>query len=129
MRFSPPLRILALSLVAAPALAQRPPSANAAPLAAPHVQVVLDTTEAAVALGIIEWKKDGNKMTDDDWRPLFVSDGLRRLKLREAETPRAVVDSTFKLFLLSDSLGKRSVALRTAFEKWKTAGLRRAERG
>lgn len=122
MRFPPSLRILAL--VAAPALAQRPPSQQ--PQTAPHVQVLFDTTQAAVALDIIEWKKAGNAMKDEDWRPLYISDGYRRLRIREAEGPRAVTDSAFKAFLVSDSLGKRAVALRTVFERWKTRGVKGA---
>lgn len=127
MRFVPPHRALIAALVAAsPALAQRPPAAQPTAPIATHVQVLFDTTQAAVALDIIEWKQAGNAMKDEDWRPLIISDGYRRLRIREAEGPRAVTDSAFKDFLLSDSLGKRAVALRSTFEKWKARGVRGA---
>jgi hypothetical protein len=110
----------ALMLAASSSAAQQQPSGRA------QVQLRFDTTEAAVALGIIEWKLGKNEITDDDWKPLFTSDGYRRLKLREAEMQREFTDSSFKAFVLSDTLAKRAVALRAALDKWEHVDVRAA---
>lgn len=112
---------LTTALTAELAAAQSSP-----PVLASQVQLRFDTTEAAVALGIVEWHKDKNALTDDDWRKLFKSDGYQRLRQREIEAEHAFPDSVFQAFLLSDSLGKRAVALRTTLEKYKRADIRGA---
>ena len=105
---------------AIPAAAQQPPAR------ANRVQLRFDTTEAAVALGLVEAKLQKYELTTDDWRALFNSDGYKRLKLREADLQRAFTDTSFMEFILSDTLGRRAVALRAALEKWERADVRGA---
>lgn len=109
-----------LVFAAIPCAAQRPPSPRA------KLQLRYDTTEAAQALYLIEGKRDGYQPVVDDWKPLFATEGYKRLKLREDDMGRAFTDSNFIGFILSDSLGKRAAALRKTLDAWARLDVRSA---
>ncbi len=113
------LGILALWVTAAlPCLAQ--------PARAPakgRLQVRFDTTEASIALTFIEQRKDSATWTADDWKELFNTDGYKRLKQREEGMQRPFTDSSFRAFLLSDTLAERVKPLRAALTQWGGANI------
>ncbi|HUP89975.1 MAG TPA: DUF5700 domain-containing putative Zn-dependent protease [Longimicrobiales bacterium] len=53
-----------------------------------------------------------------DWNAVASSEGYRRLKDREAGMQRAIVDSAFRAFVLSDELQQRAPALKATLTKW-----------
>lgn len=114
--------LLAANLVAtgATALVAQQPGSRA------KLQIRFDTTEAAEALYLIEGKRDKYEPVDDDWKPLFATEGYKRLKLREDEMGRAFTDSSFKAFILSDTLVKRVAPMRKALDAWARLDVRAA---
>jgi hypothetical protein len=91
-----------------------------------RVQVLFDTTQASYALSFIETRKDSATWTADDWKELFGTDGYKRLKQREEGMQRPFTDSSFRAFILSDTLAARATALRAAFTQWARADIRAA---
>jgi Putative zinc dependent peptidase (DUF5700) len=92
----------------------------------PDLTIVTDEAEAALA--ILELRTADQPVPPDAWSRLFESEGYRRLKARETGMGREFEDSTFRAFLLSDSLLHRAPALRRALLDWKTARLDEAAR-
>lgn len=102
------------------------PCAAQQPSTRPKLQIRFYTTEAAQALYLIEGKRDKYEPGDDDWKPLFATEGYKRLKLRESDMGRAFTDSSFIRFILSDTLGKRAAAMRKTLDAWAKADVRTA---
>lgn len=99
---------------------------GAAPAPAPDLMVVTDQAEASLA--ILEHRAAGREVPDAAWRRLFESEGYRRLAAREKAMGREFADSSFRAFLLSDSLLRRAPALRRALHDWRAAHLDAAGR-
>ncbi|HWB41148.1 MAG TPA: DUF5700 domain-containing putative Zn-dependent protease [Gemmatimonadales bacterium] len=93
----------------------------AAPPAPPDLVIVTDEAEAA--LEILERRGAGRPVEEETWRRLFATEGYRRLQAREAAMGRAFDDSSFRQFLLSDTLPARASALRAALQAWRRADL------
>jgi hypothetical protein len=81
------------------------------------VQLLNDEAEAALA--ILELRAKGVAVPDSAWRRLFGSKGYALLKEREASMGRAFEDSSFRSFLMSDSLLARVNELRSAVTSWR----------
>jgi hypothetical protein len=92
------------------------------------VRLVPDEADAAVA--ILQARLQGRAVADAAWGRLFATEAYRRLKQRENELGRTLTDSTFRAFLLSDTLLARARALVAAVEVRRrtdvTAAARRA---
>lgn len=113
--------ISAFCLLALPA----PCAAQGMP-AAVSVKMVTDEPEAV--LSILEKRRGGRQVTEDDWRRLFQSEGYVRLKRRELGMKRPFGDEDFKTFVLSDELLARAPALAETLAAWKRADLAGAAR-
>jgi hypothetical protein len=85
----------------------------------PRLEVPLVTDQAEAVLAILESRARGARPDDDAWRRLFSSEGYVRLQHRERSMGRTFEDSTFRLFVLSDTLARRTAALRTTLDSWK----------
>jgi Putative zinc dependent peptidase (DUF5700) len=85
--------------------------------------LVVVTDEAEAALEILERLQAGRPVDDEAWRRLFAAEGYRRLKSREAAMGRAFEDSSFRRFLLSDTLRVRTAELRATLRQWRRADL------
>ena len=90
-----------------------------APTSAPDLTIVTDEAEAALA--ILELRTADKPVPPDAWSRLFESEGYRRLKARETAMGREFEDSSFRAFLVSDSLLRRAPALLRALLHWKAA--------
>jgi hypothetical protein len=77
-----------------------------------EVKVHLVDDEATSALSILEKEFGHQTLTDADWQRLFSAQGYVHLKERESYMRRAFTDSTFRLFMMSDTLIRRTPALR-----------------
>jgi hypothetical protein len=93
---------------------------------APDLTIVTDEAEAALA--ILELRTAGKPVPHDAWSRLFESEGYRRLKARETAMGREFEDSSFRAFLVSDTLLPRAPALRRTLRDWKAARLDEAAR-
>ncbi|HET9983684.1 MAG TPA: DUF5700 domain-containing putative Zn-dependent protease [Longimicrobiales bacterium] len=81
-----------------------------------RLRVRLATDEADAVMAVLEKRAAGRTVEDADWARLFGSEGYRRLKERERSMGRPLEDSTFRAFVLSDSLLARAPELRRALE-------------
>ncbi len=118
--------VISIVLVAGSCTPGPPPMhahAGAAPL-----EVRLVTDEAEAALAILAVQRSNGYVTPAQWERLFASEGYRRLKQREAAMGRAFEDTTFRQFLLSDTLAARAPELARTLEEWKRADLTSAAR-
>lgn len=88
--------------------------------------LVIVTDEADAAIHILESRQAGRPVAEESWRRLFATEGYRRLKARETAMGRAFEDSSFRAFLLSDTLLPRTAALRKTLLAWRKADLRTA---
>ncbi len=86
-----------------------------------RLQLRFDPSEADAALAIIAKRRAGQAVADSDWQRLLATEPYRRLKRREASLHRDFTDDQFRDFILSDSLGARSAALRETLDAWKAA--------
>lgn len=91
-----------------------------------RVQLTLDTSEAELALAIVEKRAAGKEVPAADWQALFASEPYVRLKKRELSMRREWDDNDFRRFVFSDDLGKRAAALRRTLDAWKQADLKAA---
>ena len=91
---------------------------------APDLVIVTDQAEAA--LRILERREAGRPVDEASWRRLFATEGYRRLRARETAMGRSFEDSSFRAFLLSDTLLVRESALRTTLHAWRSADLGQA---
>jgi len=98
----------------------------APPIPGPDLTIVADQAEAALA--ILELRMAGREVPAAAWRRVFESEGYRRLKSREAAMGRQFDDSTFRAFLTSDTLLRRTPALRRTLRDWRAARLAEAGR-
>ena len=94
-------------------------SSTSAPAQQPRLDVPLVTDEAEAVLAILEGRARGAQPDESAWRRLFTSEGYVRLKRRERSMGRSFEDSTFRRFVLSDTLTRRTAALRATLESWK----------
>jgi hypothetical protein len=78
------------------------------------LQVKLVDDEATRALAILEKEFASRPADDNDWRRLFSAEGYLRLKQREDYMKRTFTDSDFRNFIQSDTLIRRTPALREA---------------
>ena len=62
-------------------------------------------------------------MDESRWQRLFATEGYRRLKARETSMGRSFEDSTFRAFLLSDTLLARASELERTLKEWKRVRL------
>lgn len=90
-------------------------------------QLVIVTDEAEAAIHILESRRTGRAVAEESWRRLFATEGYRRLKAREAAMGRSFEDSSFRAFLLSDTLLPRAADLRKTLLAWRKADLGAAE--
>jgi hypothetical protein len=103
------------------ALPGRPLPAAALQAREPGLELVTD--EADAALAILRARGQGRTPDADAWRRLFDSEGYRRLKAREAAMGRGFEDSSFRAFLLSDTLLARAPALERTLATWRQVAL------
>ncbi|HEX7286013.1 MAG TPA: DUF5700 domain-containing putative Zn-dependent protease [Candidatus Angelobacter sp.] len=88
-----------------------------------RVEVRMITDEPEAVLAIVAKRAVGQEVTGDDWQKLFVSEGYRRLKKREAAMQRAFTDDDFKKFVLSPELLARAEKLQATLDDWKQADI------
>jgi hypothetical protein len=85
-----------------------------------RLQVKLVDDEAKSALAILEQEFAARPVDESQWQRLFSAEGYLRLKEREDHMKRTFTDADFRSFIQSDSLVRRTPALRQAvagFEK------------
>lgn len=85
-----------------------------------RLQVKLVDDEARSALAILEQEFAARPVDERQWHRLFSAEGYWRLKQREDYMKRTFTDADFRGFLQSDTLIRRTPALRqtvTGFEK------------
>lgn len=80
----------------------------------PRVAVRLVSDEALAATAILEKEVARTPIKEEDWERLFNAEGYRRLKEREAYMQRPFTDSSFKAFMQSDTLVRRTFELSKA---------------
>ncbi len=90
--------------------------------------LVFVTDEADAALAIVRARHDGRDPTTGDWARLFGSLGFRALQQRQAVMGRAFADSSFRAFLLSDTLVARWAALDRTLAAWRALDVSAAAR-
>jgi hypothetical protein len=121
------LLLLPLLSCAAPAATPQPdrdsgtPDVRVVVDGAQDVRLVMDQADAVLAI-----VRAGTAATEEQWRALWNSEGYRRLKQRERALGRAFEDSTFRAFLLSDSMRSREAVLRATVDSWRAADTRAA---
>jgi hypothetical protein len=96
------------------------PTPRALPDLGSRLQVKLVDDEASSALAILEREFAARPVDESQWQQLFSAEGYLRLKQREDYMKRTFTDSEFRSFIQSDSLVRRTSALRQAvagFEK------------
>ncbi len=103
-------------------------STASAPGQQPRLDVPLVTDEAEAVLAILEGRARGMEPGEAAWRRLFSSEGYVRLQRRERSMGRSMDDSTFRRFVLSDTLARRTAALRATLESWRRLDSRDAAR-
>jgi hypothetical protein len=86
-------------------------------------ELVIVTDEAEAAIQILERRQAGRAIEEESWRRLFATEGYRRLKARETAMERSFEDSSFRAFMLSDTLLPRTSALRKTLRAWRKADL------
>ena len=83
----------------------------------------LVTDQAAAAMEILAIRRRGAVVPESAWARHFGSSGYRRLSAREAAMGRAFEDSTFRAFLLSDTLLARAGELERTLAAWRAVRL------
>ena len=104
----------ALAVAAGPA-----PRASAASPDSGRVAVRFVADEAEAVLAILDRRAAHEAVRDEDWQRLFHSEGYVRLARREASMHRAFSDSSFRAFVLSDSIAQRREALARTLNAWR----------
>jgi hypothetical protein len=94
----------------------------------PAVSVRLVTDEPEAVLSILDKRKAGQQIDEDDWSRLFQSEGYVRLKRRELGMKRPFEDEDFKTFVLSGALLEHAAALADTLRRWKNADVSNAAR-
>lgn len=111
--------LLAFASVASCASVRQPVDGSAAPRDSANVVFVVD--EADAALDVIRAHRAGEAIDTNKWSGLFRTQGYLRLKEREAAMGRAFTDSSFRSFLMSDSLAARLPMLERAVSELERA--------
>ncbi len=119
---------LACALALCCALFAAPPVRAQSKHAPRAVNVRLVTDESDAVLAVLEKKRAGRSITEDDWRRVFASEGYVRLQKREHSMRRSFEDEDFRKIGLSDDLVARAPALADTLARWKTADLSRSAR-
>jgi hypothetical protein len=78
------------------------------------LQVQLVDDEARSAIAILEQEFAGRSVDESLWQRLFSAEGYLRLKQREDYMKRTFTDADFRRFIQSDTLVRRTPALRQA---------------
>jgi len=115
--FRPRLSLLILIFVVGCASSIRP---GTSPDLGSKLQVKLVDDEAVSALAILEREFAARPVDQIQWQRLFSTEGYLRLKQREDYMKRTFTDADFRGFIQSDTLIRRTPALRQAiagFEK------------
>ncbi|HVD61931.1 MAG TPA: DUF5700 domain-containing putative Zn-dependent protease [Gemmatimonadaceae bacterium] len=105
------IRVLILSIwlaLSACASSQQRPTSTADS----RVDVQLVDDEAVAALAILETELARRPVTEAQWNRLYSAEGYVRLRQRESYMKRDFTDADFKAFLESDTLIRRTEALR-----------------
>jgi putative zinc-dependent peptidase DUF5700 len=92
------------------------------------VRVTLIADEAEAASDILRARLAKEAVPAAAWERLFASEPYRRLKQRQADFGRAFADSSFRAFLMSDTLLARAPALLAAVEVRRRADVNAAAR-
>jgi hypothetical protein len=80
----------------------------------PVIRLQLDSSEADQAIVILERKRSGRPVAEQEWKRLFATAPYRALKAREASMGRSFTDDQFKAFLSSrDALAQLGTWKRT----------------
>ena len=114
--------LIALSPVATEVMAQTPEAAS--PSASVAVRFVSD--EADAVLAILRERQAGRTPAAGDWTTLFSTAGYRALERRETAMGRGFSRDGFRVFVLSDTLLARVVALEGTLVAWKQMDVRGA---
>ena len=93
-----------------------------------RLDVPLITDEADAVLSILSTLASGSEPSSAQWGRVFSSEGYIRLQQRERSMNRPFEDSTFRAFVLSDTLLKRAPALERTLAAWKKVNLSAAAR-
>ena len=120
MKARPGIVVLLLALAACVSL--RSPAQDEKPA----VDVILVTDEADAAMQILTKLRGGRAPDSTDWYRLMQSEGYRRLRERETAMGRAFTDSSFRAFLMSDTLRRRTSQLEAAFPHYRSIDVRAA---
>jgi hypothetical protein len=89
----------------------------------PHVELVLDPSEARAAIVILRKEEARQPVTEADWSALFATVPYQWLKAREAAMRRAFGDDDFRAFLASPAMIARRPALEATLEAWTRADM------
>jgi hypothetical protein len=122
-RTSRTIGLLVMLVSVASCSARSPALAGRGDDPAAGVRLIMDQADAA--LSILETALPG---PEEQWATLWRAEGYRRLHQREAAMGRAFSDSSFRAFLLSDSLRTRAPSLRSTAESWRQADITAAAR-
>lgn len=87
---------------------------SASPDLGTRVQVKLVDDEARSALAILEQEFAARPVDESQWQRLFTAEGYLHLKQREDYMKRTFTDADFRSFIQSDTLVRRTPALRQA---------------
>lgn len=112
-----PAAILLLTALSA-ATRAAPAHARAPAADSTRVAVRIDASEAAAVVSILRARRAGRRPSPEDWARLFASDGYRALQRREAAIGRAFTDETFREFVESDTLLRRTADLERTVAAW-----------
>lgn len=93
---------------------------SASPDLGTRLQVKLVDDEATSALAILEQEFAARPVDESQWQRLFSAEGYARLKAREDYMKRTFTDAQFRSFMQSDTLIRRTPALRHAVAAFAT---------
>lgn len=89
----------------------------------PNLDVQIISDEADAVIKILEKKEMNQEISEADWTAVFSSEGYIRLQKRERSLKRPFEDSTFRNFVLTDSIVKKRKAFIETLAKWKQADI------
>ena len=98
-----------------------PARSDTPPARSSSLDVRFVTDEAEAVLAILDERAARRTPSEAHWQRLFGSEGYRRLQAREAAMNRAFTDSSFRAFVMSDTLLARREALRRTLAAWTAA--------
>ena len=86
---------------------------------AQRVKVTIITDEADLVLKALDKLSSGKALSESDIKPIYESEGYRRLKAREHSLGRKFEDTDFRIFLENNQLAARRERLRKTLADWK----------